>query len=463
MWYSINYKQVHEGISDLHLTPSAKERQAMNSNMRAFRQVVYESFRGFVAIAVSLLLIPYSQGLFAQDPQGYPQPQYPQQAPPPGPPAAAYAPLDAQQLNQLVAPIALYPDAMVAQILTASTYPQQIMDASAWMQQVGAGMPPDQRAAAANTMQWDPSVKCLTAYPDVLANLARNTSWAGALGNAYYNQPGDVMNAVQAMRFRAQQAGTLRSTPQYQVVPQGGVIVIQPVNPGYVYVPYYNPWVVYGGPISPWGGYYLAPPPRGVVFAAGLVVGFTAAIVLGAFTHYGWGPHLWEPNWHGGVVVFNHATYISRSTTVINHGSFGAMNRGVFERPGNGVPANFHPAVTAGTAAFHSNPGAFRGSPYNNGARPTGQASPYSRPTGQAAPYSRPAPNAPPASGNQYGRQAPPQQGQATTHTAPNNTERPQMTHETPQSHENQHQGNQQKNNNKKPAPKKNEKEEEHR
>jgi hypothetical protein len=450
MWYSIKYVPAHEGILNLNLIPSTMERQAMNSNIKAFKKVAYEGFRGFVAIAVSLLLVPYSQqGLLAQDPQ---QQQYPpQQQPPSGPPpAGAYAPLGAEQLNQLVAPIALYPDSLVAQVLTASTYPQQIMDANAWMQQYG-GMPPDQRAAAANTMPWDPSIKSLTAFPDVLANLARNQNWAGALGNAYYNQPGDVMNAVQAMRFRAQQAGALRSTPQNTVVYNGGVVVIQPVNPAFVYVPYYNPWVVYGGPLTPWGGYYYMPPPRGVVFVAGVGIGFAAAISIGAWGHYGWGYSSWAPNWRGGVVVYNKTTYISRSTTVINRGNFGGYNRGVYERAGAGVPNNFRPPVTAQSAQFHSAPpGSYRGSGYSNAPRPgtppaaqnpqgrqygqpaaprpTGQASPYARPGGAPAPAT---PNARPGGAapqsTPYARPGgTPQQAQPSR--PPANTPRPEMT-----------------------------------
>ncbi len=170
--------------------------------------------------------------------------------------------MDAMQLNQLVAPIALYPDSLVAQVLTAATYPQQVSEASNWMHQYG-GMPPDQLANAVNAMPWDPSVKALTEFPSVLDNMARNYNWTSALGNAYYNQPGDVMNAVQAMRIQAQQAGTLRSTPQQRVYYNGGLVVIEPVNPAFVYVPYYNPWGVYGVAISPWGGYYVMPPPRG--------------------------------------------------------------------------------------------------------------------------------------------------------------------------------------------------------
>ena len=385
----------------------------MNSNMRASEKFVYEGFRGFVAIALSLLLVPYGQqGLFAQDPQQPqpPQQQYPQQDAPP--PQGNYAPLGAEQLNQLVAPIALYPDALVAQVLTAATYPQQITDANSWMAQSG-GLPPDQRAAAANSMPWDPSIKSLTAFPDVLGNMARNQNWTGALGNAYYNQPGDVMNSVQAMRFRAQQAGNLRPTPQYRVYPNDGLIIIEPVNPGLIYVPYYNPWSVYGAPIGPWGGYYYGGPPRGVVFGGGLGIGFAVGISIGMFANYGWGYRNWSPNWHGGVVVYNHSTYISRSTTVINRGNFGANNRGVFERPGAGVPNNFRPAVTSQSAAFHnaSQPGAFRGSGYANPRTGTptapqgaqGRQFGQPRPSGQASPYAQPrTPNQPSASGQPH-------------------------------------------------------------
>src|ERR1035441_8899968 len=183
--------------------------------------------RQWIAVALSVLLVPFAQSsLYAQQP-------------PPG----AYAPLDAVQLNQLVAPIALYPDSLVAQVLTASTFAGQVNEADNWIHQNG-GMPPDQLAAAVDSMPWDPSVKALAEFPSVLDNMARNNGWTAALGNAYYNQPGDVMNAVQAMRYQAQQAGTLRSSPQERVLYNGGLVVIEPVNPALVYVPYYNPWGV---------------------------------------------------------------------------------------------------------------------------------------------------------------------------------------------------------------------------
>ena len=313
----------------------------------------YQIARQSIALTLSVLLIPFASGtLNAQAP---------------------YAPLDAPGLDQLVAPIALYPDSLVAQILTASTYPQQISDADNWSHQT-AGLPPQQRADIANGMPWDPSVKALTAFPSVLDNLARNAGWTSALGNAYYNQPGDVMNAVQAARVQAQQAGYLRSTPQQRVYYEGSQILIAPVNPELVYVPYYNPWRIYGGWVSPYAGFYVAPPPVGL--AIGLGLGFAAVgISIGLFSHYGWGFHSWEPNWRGGPVYYNHAEYFSRSATVYNHGHFGGYNRGVFEHAGRGVPSNFHPAATReGFARGGAERGGFN-RPAASAARPAGRES----------------------------------------------------------------------------------------
>src|ERR1035438_1796159 len=153
-------------------------------------------------------------------------------------------PLDAAQLEQLVAPIALYPDTLVAQVVAASTYPGQIADADRWRQMQGDASP-DQIVAAADAQNWDPSVKALTAFPQVLAQMNRNQQWTTDLGNAYYNQPQDVLQAVQVMRRRAQAAGTLESTPQQAVDYDQGYIQLTPVNPQVVYVPTYNPWTVY--------------------------------------------------------------------------------------------------------------------------------------------------------------------------------------------------------------------------
>jgi hypothetical protein len=286
---------------------------------------IYQFTRQVVALLLSVLLLPLAQfNLYAQAP------------PPP------YVPLEAVQLDQIVAPIALYPDALVAQILTASTYPDQVAQANNWLHQ-NIGLPPDQLANIANGMAWDPSVKALTAFPSVLDNLARNYNWAQQLGNAYYNQPADVMNAVQATRFQAQQSGMLVSSPQQRVYVDAGSVVIVPVNPGLVYVPYYNPWRIWGPTFVAYPGYAVLLPPRGVVL--GLGIGFAVGISIGLFAHYGWGFGAWAPNWHGGVVLYNHSSYYSRSVTVYNHGHFGGYNRGVFEHEGRGVPGGYHASV----------------------------------------------------------------------------------------------------------------------
>jgi hypothetical protein len=387
----------------------------------------YQIARQSIALTLSVLLIPFATGnLLAQ-------------GPPPPPPPGAYAPLDAPSLDQLVAPIALYPDSLVAQILTASTYPQQVTDADNWSRQ-NAGMPPQQRADIANTMPWDPSVKALTAFPTVLDNLSANFNWMSSLGNAYYNQPGDVMNAVQAARVQAQQAGYLRPTPQERIVSAGGMIQIVPADPAVVFVPYYNPWTIYGGWVRPWGGFVVAAPPVGV--AIGLGIGFAAVgISLGLFAHYGWGFNSWSPNWHGGVVVYNHATYISNSVTVINHGNFGGFNRGVFERPGPGVPASFRPPVTAATANFGHGPGG----PPNGFNRPAAAARPpaaFNRPPAAApqaqnyrppAAAARPAPA--PAAAPRAAAPAPNHAAAPQPHAAPQHNA-PQQQHAHPEEHE---------------------------
>jgi len=287
------------------------------------------------AVVLSLLLLLYTQGqLSAQDgAQGQ------------------YAALDAGQLEQLVAPIALYPDSLVSQILAASTYPQQVSDAWNWTAQNG-GMSPGRRAAAIDSMPWDPSVKAVAEFPAAVEYMGQNPDWTGALGNAYYNQPGDVMSAIQSMRARAREAGNLRTTAYERVYMDGPEILIAPVNPELVYVPYYNPWLVYGAPVQAWYGFHLLGTPRGVIWGAGIAVGFAAAVSIGLYAHYGWGWHAWSPNWHSGRVYYNHATYYSHSRTVYNRGHFGERNRGFYEHERRGGPAEFHPGGHGEHAGF---------------------------------------------------------------------------------------------------------------
>src|ERR1700690_2262409 len=170
----------------------------------------------------------------------------------------APAPLSASQVDSLVAPIALYPDALVAQMLAASENPQQVAYADDWLAQ-NKNLSGTALTQAVDQQPWDPSVKALTQFPSVLDNLAHNLSWTSSLGQAFANQQADVMAAVQAMRARAQAAGTLQSNSQVTVTQSApSTIVIQPANPQIVYVPQYNPALVYGAPVVvPW---YVAPP-----------------------------------------------------------------------------------------------------------------------------------------------------------------------------------------------------------
>jgi uncharacterized membrane protein YgcG len=219
------------------------------------------------------------------------------------------APQDAAQLQALVAPIALYPDSLVAQILTASTFPDQIAIANYWMQQ-NKSLTGSALMQAVNTQSWDASVKALTEFPSVLNNLANNLTWTSSLGEAYHDQQAEVMTAIQTLRAQAKASGNLKSTPQATVTQQSPqVIVIQPANPQVVYVPEYNPAVVYGTPyVTP--GYSA-----GDVAAAG-IIGFGAGIAVGALMSggcCGWGYSSWNCGWHGTAVVYHGGAYYGNS------------------------------------------------------------------------------------------------------------------------------------------------------
>jgi Protein of unknown function (DUF3300) len=213
------------------------------------------------------------------------------------------APLSAQELQQLLAPIALYPDSLVAQILGAATFPDQVAAAASWLKQYSSATGP-LLMQAVDVQPWEPSVKALTQFPSVLDNLAKNLAWTSSLGEAYHTQAGDVMTAIQVLRAKALAAGNLKSGQQLTVVQQSPqVIVIQPVNPQVVYVPMYNPAVVYGYPyVVP--AYVYVPPPAGaavVAFGVGVAVG---AMMAGG--SYAWGYSSWNCGWHGTTAVVYH-------------------------------------------------------------------------------------------------------------------------------------------------------------
>src|ERR1700680_4910849 len=185
--------------------------------------------------------------------------------------------LSAQELQQLVAPIALYPDALVAQILAAATYPTQIVEADRWMQR-HSNLKGEELAKEVDKQDWDPRIKALGQFPSVLENMDKNLSWTSSLGEAYANEAEDVTNAVQEMRQQAEKAGHLNSNEQERVTAQGNTIVIEPVSPDVVYVPAYDPWLVYGAPIVAYPGWFPVPGiffggPT-VYFGMGFEVGF---------------------------------------------------------------------------------------------------------------------------------------------------------------------------------------------
>ena len=215
------------------------------------------------------------------------------------------APLSANDLQQLVAPIALYPDALVAQVLGAATFPDQVANAAAWLQQ-NKQLTGESLMKAVDKQAWDPSVKALTQFPSVLDNLAKNLSWTSALGEAYHNQAADVMAAVQVLRAQAKKAGNLKSGSQITVVQESPqVIVIAPANPQVVYVPQYNPTVVYGVPYQP-PGYSTADVVAASVLAFGVGIAVGAAINNSCC---GWGYSSWNCNWHSTTVVYRGGSY----------------------------------------------------------------------------------------------------------------------------------------------------------
>ncbi len=216
------------------------------------------------------------------------------------------APLTSQQLQQLVAPIALYPDTLVAQILAAATYPVDIVDAERWMQAHPA-LQGDALASAVGKQSWAPGVRALTAFPSILANMDRNLDWTSSLGNAYLIQPQQLMAAVQVMRQRAVAAGNLQSTDRQTVSTEDEAITIDPANADVVYLPEYDPWSSYGTPVAVWPGWYPSP----VLYLAGPGMSFGEGVFVGHgyIGDHTWGWHHWSPNWKHKTVDYNHHAY----------------------------------------------------------------------------------------------------------------------------------------------------------
>lgn len=231
-------------------------------------------------------------------------------APPPAIQATAPAPVPADQLDQLLAPIALYPDPLLAQILMAATYPLEVVQADRWLQNPGnAALRGDQLTAALAQTSWDPSVKSLVPFPRILSMMDNNLDWTERLGDAFLADQGATMDSVQRLRKRAQAAGNLRSTSQVVVATEGDAVTIAPAMPEVVYVPVYDPWTIYG--VWPYPGFppYYFPD-------------FFAGFVIGSFGFGWWGVPLIEPLWGWGRWDWgSHRIFINRDR-------FSALNRG---------------------------------------------------------------------------------------------------------------------------------------
>ncbi len=328
------------------------------------------SMKGFAVFVCSCLALGTAGDVFAQaDQSAIDAPagtaaQIQEQMPEPLPE------LSPGQLQQLVAPIALYPDALVAQILAAAANSIELVEADRWIQ-----AHPDLQGSAladeVNKQSWDPSVKALTEFPSVLANLDKNLEWTSSLGDAYMSQPQALMAAVQVMRQRAEEAGSLDSTGQEAVATQGQTITIEPANPDVVYVPEYDPWLAYGAPVPIWPGWY----PYSGLYLDAPGMAFGVGFGLGIFGGYSWGWHHWSPDWHHRAIVYDHHAYVARSQTLIGrnsllatHASFGARGlygadrfagpHGALESFGRGEPGGGRSFGEMGRAdAFHGGGG----------------------------------------------------------------------------------------------------------
>jgi hypothetical protein len=267
------------------------------------------------------------------------------------------------QLQQLVAPVALYPDELIAEVLAAATYPSQVVIADRWLED-HKNLQGKPLADEVNKQSWDSSVKALTEFPSVLANMDKNLSWTSSLGDAYMSQQQDVMNAVQVMRQRAEQSGNINSNSQQKVTSQGNNIMIEPAAPDVVYVPTYDPWVVYGAPVVAWPDWYWYPG----LYVETPGISFGVGFGIGLFGGFGWGWHHWGCDWGHHAVLIDHRAYISHNTFInrnrgynrnalsrahagFNHGSHGfaahARFSGMRAGPGHsfnhvGAASGFH-------------------------------------------------------------------------------------------------------------------------
>ena len=273
-----------------------------------------------LALAVSLL-VALPLNAFAQQPQAAPV-------------------FKQEELDQILAPIALYPDSLVSQILIASTYPLEIVQADRFVKQ-NSSLKGDALTKSLEAQSWDPSVKSLVNFPQVITMMSEKLDWTQKLGDAFLAQEKAVMGTIQSLRAKAQAAGNLKTTKEQKVIVQEKIIVIEPASPQVIYVPTYNPTVVYGAwPYPAYPPYYYYPP--GYV-AATSAFAFASGVALGAAWGYAWG----SPSWSSGNVKYNYNQNVNINTNI---------NRNVYAQQ---LPANAQ-------GNWQHNPANRQGVPYNS-------------------------------------------------------------------------------------------------
>jgi Protein of unknown function (DUF3300) len=278
----------------------------------------------------------------------------------PGEPAEKIPP---DQLDSLVAPIALYPDPLLAQTLAASTYPLEIVQLQQWLVK-NKNLKDKALADAVAKQPWDPSVQAMAALPDVVKRLADDIQWTTDLGNAFLAQQSDVMDAVQRMRKKAQDKGNLKTSEQQKVetkvVENKSVIVVEQADPQVVYVPSYNPVVVYGAPVYAYPPIYYPPPGY---YAAGMAISFGVGVAMGAAWGGGWG---WGAGWGNNDIQINNYNNFNRNANV-NRGTRNVNRTGTWNhnpQHRGGAPyrdratANRYGGTTSGTSLANRQAGA---------------------------------------------------------------------------------------------------------
>lgn len=360
-------------------------------------QLLWLVTRRCTAVLCATLLVPGEGLMLAQSQQKTSSAQT----------AAQSIPSD--QLDSLVAPIALYPDPLLAQALAASTYPLEIIQLQQWLEK-NKSLKDKALADAAAKQPWDASIQALAGLPDVVNRLANDIQWTTDLGNAFLAQESDVMDAVQRMRKKAQDTGNLKSTEQQKVetkvIESKTVIVVEQANPQVVYVPSYDPVIVYGPPIYPYPPIYY--PPYGY-YAAGMAISFGVGVAMGAFWSGGWG---WGCGWGGNNnVTINRNNNFNRNSNIgggnrnnIGGGNnLGGGNRpltlpsggGNRNNPGGGNRASTLPAGSRGGGGgdrWQHNPEHRGGAPYRDRRPRTSSAAPrvvIRSPTAKPAPGSK--------------------------------------------------------------------------